>query len=312
MGDLEKSDPIEPQSEPTSRSLSQQQTPIHTPRSDTAKEETSSTPPSGDDWDSPEDPDNPQNWNLASKIYHVTVPGLFGFAVPVIGGFAAQYKGWRWTQWCILFISLAVFLSAIPMNETYKKAILKRRAKARGIPASPPPSGAAVKSTKYIPRPPEDIHADFPKPVVFFLSLYTAFTFAILFLFFAAIPYVFERPPYAFSVSQTGLVFLAIGLGVLLASMTGLIIDTKLYQVQHRKATAAGHMHAQPEHRLYNAMIGSVGIPVGLFWFAWTADKGVHWAVPVVGAVPFAWGNLCLFVCTASPCLLACADKPAG
>lgn len=212
------------------------------------------------------------------------------------------------------------------MNETYKKAILKRRAKARGIPASPPPSGAAVKSTViqnflrpmhmlvtevHPPSPRGDIHADLPQPVVFFLSLYTAFTFAILFLFFAAIPYVFERPPYAFSVSQTGLVFLAIGLGVLLASMTGLVIDTKLYQVQHRKATAAGHMHAQPEHRLYNAMIGSVGIPVGLFWFAWTADKGVHWAVPVVGAVPFAWGNLCLFVCTASPCLLACADDAA-
>lgn len=33
------------------------------------------------DWNGPEDPENPQNWRLAVKVYHVTVPGLFGFAV---------------------------------------------------------------------------------------------------------------------------------------------------------------------------------------------------------------------------------------
>jgi hypothetical protein len=43
-------------------------------------------------------------------------------------------------------------------------------------------------------------------------------------------------------------------------------------------------------------MIGCFGIPIGLFWFAWTADRGVHWIVPTLAAVPFAWGNLCLFV----------------
>lgn len=80
----------------------------------------------------------------------------------------------------------------------------------------------------------------------------------------------------------------------------GILIDTHLYQVQHRKAVAAGNMHAQPEHRLYNAMVGSLGITIGLFWFAWTANAGVHWAIPVVGAVPFAWGNLCLFVSSMS------------
>ena len=131
---------------------------------------------------------------------------------------------------------------------------------------------------------------------MFFLSLYTAFTFAILFLFFAAIPYVFERPPYLFSASHTGLIFIAIGLGVCLASLTGIVIDDKFYQAQYRKAVSAGAHHAQPEHRLYNAMIGSVGIPVGLFWFAWTANAGAHWAVLAVSTIPFAWGNLCLFV----------------
>jgi hypothetical protein len=81
-----------------------------------------------------------------------------------------------------------------------------------------------------------------------------------------------------------------------------------MYQAAHRKAVAKGHTNARPEHRLYNAMIGSIGIPVGLFWFAWCADKGVHWAVLCVSAVPFAWGNLSLFVSSNSICLRDMVD----
>ena len=46
-------------------------------------------------------------------------------------------------------------------------------------------------------------------------------------------------------------------------------------------------------------MFGSLGVPVGLFWVAWTARPGVHWASPVVAAVPFAWGNLSVFTAAA-------------
>lgn len=37
---------------------------------------------------------------------------------PVIGGFAAQFRGWRWTQWCTLFIALAVTAMVMFMSET--------------------------------------------------------------------------------------------------------------------------------------------------------------------------------------------------
>ncbi|KAF2871670.1 major facilitator superfamily domain-containing protein [Massariosphaeria phaeospora] len=219
---------------------------------------------------------------------------------PVIGGFAAQYKGWRWTQWCMLFISVAVYALALPMKETYKPVILARRAKKLGISAEKPSaqSSAAVKSSlvQNFIRP---LHMLCTEPVVFFLSLYNAFAFAILFLFFAAFPLVFQRPPYNFTTSQSGLTFLGIGLGVLLASLTGVLIDRSIYQPQHQRASAAGKPHAQPEHRLYSAMVGSFGIPLGLFWFGWAAEAGRHWAVLVVAAVPFAWGNLCLFISAA-------------
>ena len=50
-----------------------------------------------------------------------------------MGGFVAQYKGWRWTQWCMIFVGIFVFALAIPSKETYKPVILRRRTKKLGL-----------------------------------------------------------------------------------------------------------------------------------------------------------------------------------
>lgn len=217
---------------------------------------------------------------------------------PFIGGFVAQYKNWRWTQWCILFVTAAIYVLVIFTEETYKKIILKKRAKRLGIapPKKTTPSGLAAVKFHLVNTLFRPLHMLFVEPIVLFLSLYTAFAFSVLFGFFAAFPYIFRRPPYNFTVSQSGLVFLAVGLGVVLAGVTGIIIDRLVYQQHHHAAVKAGKVSAVPEHRLYAAMMGSLGLPIGVFWFAWCADKGVHWAVLVVAMVPFAWGNLLLFV----------------
>jgi hypothetical protein len=50
-------------------------------------------------------------------------------------------------------------------------------------------------------------------------------------------------------------------------------------------------------------MFGSFGITIGLFWFAWVSRASVHWMVPIIAAIPFAWGNLSIFVCGSLTCL---------
>ena len=51
---------------------------------------------------------------------------------PALGGFAAQDKGWRWTQWLLLFLMVPTYLYSLGMKETYKKIILQNRAKNLG------------------------------------------------------------------------------------------------------------------------------------------------------------------------------------
>ena len=182
------------------------------------------------------------------------------------------------------------------MEETYKKTILRKRAKSLGLDRPQGPSGlAALKFLLHLTffRP---VHMLVTEPIVIAWSSYIAFNFAVLYSFFAAFPLIFSSV-YNFDLEQTGLTFLAIGIGCILASMTFILIDRLVY----RKHLAQSHLQGRdgvvaPEHRLYAAMIGSAGIPIGLFWFAWTARKEVHWMSPVAAAVPFAWGNLCVFV----------------
>ena len=150
------------------------------------------------------------------------------------------------------------------MQETYKKIILARRARKLNLPG-PPQSG--LKGWPYMKmlititlfRPVRMLATE---PLVFFLSLYNSFTFSVLFAFFGAYPYTFESV-YHFNTWQTGLAFLGILTGVLLAVVTCIAFDRLIYYPKHLRVLREGKMFVAPEHRLYAAMAGAFGVPVG-------------------------------------------------
>lgn len=167
-------------------------------------------------------------------------------------------------MWVIIIIGVPIYALTFFTSETYKKVILKRRAKARGLPIPPGPTGAEamkVLLTITLFRP---IHMLFTEPIVGFISLYVAFSFGVLFAFFASFPYVFGRV-YGFDSGEVGLAFLGLWFGLILAVITFGVCDRTLYKAAKEKAKIEGRP-TSPEHRLYASMIGSLGIPVSLFW----------------------------------------------
>lgn len=47
---------------------------------------------------------------------------------PLIGGFAAEYLGWRWTNWIVMILSGVAWIACSFVAETYAPAILRKKA----------------------------------------------------------------------------------------------------------------------------------------------------------------------------------------
>jgi MFS family permease len=212
---------------------------------------------------------------------------------PLIGGYTMQiHQDWRWIQWVMLMIAGPVGLAALPARETSKTIILSKRAKAHGEPGPPkPPLMVMMKQLLVVTliRPLKMLVAE---PIVMAWALYHSFAFGVLFAFFDSYPYVFIKT-YGFTFGQVGLAFLGIAVGTVLAVLTFMIVDKTIYQ---KKKRAAAPGRPAPEERLYTSMLGAFGVPIALFWFAWTARPEVHFMAPIAAGVPFGWGIVTLFV----------------
>lgn len=126
-------------------------------------------------------------------------------------------------------------------------------------------------------------------PIVLLLSIYMAVVYGYLYLLFTTLTEVFEQR-YHFSQGSVGLSFLGIGIG----SMIGLVIFGALSDKTVKKMSAKGEM--KPEFRLPPLIPGSLIIPIGLFWYGWSADQGVHWIMPIIGTSFVGLGLLATFL----------------
>ncbi|GAD92986.1 conserved hypothetical protein [Paecilomyces variotii No. 5] len=228
----------------------------------------------------------------------VAAPFLGPCLAPVVGGFLVERMGWRWLEWVSVFLGVGTCVFALGMRETYKEVILRHHSEKK--PGSVKPVRHYLSTLRNwmaltMLRPMKMLVSE---PIVLFLSLYVGFNFAVLYAFFASIPLVFAKT-YNFSDSKIGLTFVALGIGVFLATLTSILCDKLIYQPKARRALSIGHVSSlPPENRLYPAVMGSLGTVVGLFWFAWTARSSVFWLSPVAALIPFNWGNLCIFSTT--------------
>lgn len=127
------------------------------------------------------------------------------------------------------------------------------------------------------------LHMLFTEPIVGFLYLYAAFDFRLLYIFVVASPSTYAEV-YGFNLNQQGLSFVGFIVGAMVASLPAVILVQCLHQHQAPADPEAKNLLTPPapEHRLYAAMLGSLLLPVGLFWYGWTMRPDIHWSCPMV------------------------------
>jgi MFS transporter, DHA1 family, multidrug resistance protein len=215
---------------------------------------------------------------------------------PLIGGFAAMAKGWRWPMWEVVWMASPVLLVLLLlMPETSASNILLRRA--RRLRKLIGDSKLKLQSQSEIDqrhmsasnilfsaliRPMEIMLKD---PSIFFVNVYTGYFYGVFYTFFEVFPLVFP-PFYDFNLGQTGLAFLACFIGVIVG-LLAYFAYLHFYMVPDNIRNGL----REQEHRLVPAIIGSFLLPIGLFLFAWTSNSKIHWAVPLVGVCIFVIGH---------------------
>lgn len=236
---------------------------------------------------------------------------------PIIAGFAVESQGWRWSQWIQLFAAGLIFPFILIMPETHKGVILRKRAEKRKLKLkefSKEDQKEFLKVTMTITvlRPLKMLVVE---PIVLVFSIYIAFIFAVLFAFFEAYPVIY-RSVYKMDLGISGLPFLGIGIGLWIGCLFYLWIDRRYLFPEapegtpnlenptslrvkpyrgHRDPKTGNLKPVVPEDFLLSCKIGSIALPIALFWQAWTAREDVHWMAPVAAGVPFGFGLILIF-----------------
>ncbi|KAK9460634.1 major facilitator superfamily domain-containing protein [Lipomyces oligophaga] len=203
---------------------------------------------------------------------------------PIIGGFLAAVS-WRWIFRVIGIVAGLLAIACFFLDETYAPILLRRKAarlrKETGNAALYSIYEDRVTSpfsilSRSIIRPVQLLIAS---PVVLIPSLLSACTYGELYLLFTTFTDVFETQ-YGFSTDIVGLAYIGLGLGSLSSCFIMIFFADR---IMIHLANKRPDKKRQPEFRLPLVIILTPFVTIGLLIYGWTADKQVHWIVPIIG-----------------------------
>ncbi|KAK2626858.1 hypothetical protein QTJ16_004033 [Diplocarpon rosae] len=238
----------------------------------------------------------------SKRAYAIGIWGLAAICGPVlgplIGGFAAQHKGWQWPIWELLWLSgFALIVLIFFLPETSSTNILYRRTrrlrKLTGrddLKCEPELAGEEMSMNDIVMMTlVKPFSLTFTEPILFLLNLYIALIYGLLYVWFESFAIVFTGI-YGFNLGLEGLSFVGILVG-------GFVVIGPfclyLKYIQEPQFNENGEL--KPEKRLPPAFVGAFCIPICMFWFGWTSRASVHWIVPVIGSSFFTIGAFLLF-----------------
>lgn len=214
-------------------------------------------------------------------------------------GFISQNTTWRWC-----FYSTSIFTACVQvvgyfsLQETYAPKLLAwKREKLRKE------TGNADLHTEY-DRPDKTLShllkTAMQRPFIFLgtqpiiqcLAVYMAYLYGLMYLMLSTFPLLWVQH-YKESPGIGSLNFISMGLGFFLGTQVTAPLNDMLYRRLKRKNHGVG----KPEFRVPMMVPASLLVPIGLFWYGWSAQAHVHWILPNIGACIFCAGTIVGFQC---------------
>lgn len=236
----------------------------------------------------------------AISIY--SLAPLLGPAVgPIAGGFITVNTTWRWVFYATTIADGVIQLSGLFfLQETYTPVLLHRK------------KLKLIKETGN-----EKLHTEFDnnlklsaklktslsrpfvmlgtQPIIQVLAVYMAYLYGMMYLVLSTFPTLWTTE-YGESTGISGLNYISLGLGFFIGTQICAPLQDRIY-----KKLKAKHGEGKPEFRVPLMIPGAFLVPVGLFWYGWSAQAKVHWIMPNIGAAIFAAGVIVSFQCNFIP-----------
>jgi MFS family permease len=234
---------------------------------------------------------------------------IFG---PIIGGFLQYYLPLSWNFWIQLIIGAVVqVIHFFCVPETRSSCIVTAEAQKRRKANEPNVySEAEVNHRSFLSKEglkhctaiwirPFVMFAR--EPIVLFLSLISGFSDALIFTFLDSLGLVYAQ--WHFKSFQTGLVFLAIGFGYILAYAIWLLV------IRHQKKLRKTRTLA-PEELLTWLLWTAPLLVIGIFGFAPTSTGApLPWIAPTLFLILIGVANFAIYGATIDYMIVAYGDK---
>ncbi|KAG1892583.1 multidrug resistance protein 4 [Suillus subluteus] len=234
----------------------------------------------------------------ASAVALYSIGPLIGPAIgPVMGGFIAESVGVQYVFYVIIALSGVAAMIGIPLlRETYAPVI---RLRLNNMALDPEKATAGHPALQHDMGKWAYLWLNLKRPIIlltrsfilFMLSLYMSLIYGIYYVMFATFPNLFSKV-YHFSTGIGGLMYIGIGVGFLTASLFGARVSSKIYTYLAAKNGGKG----KPEMRIPALIFGSFFVPVGLFWYGWSAQAKAHFMMPIIGTAIFGFGLMTSFL----------------
>lgn len=220
---------------------------------------------------------------------------------PIINGFIVKNEslGWRWCQYIAGIISALCLASmTFAFEETHAGTILSRKAHHLRQKTGNIFIYAEIDKESFtfggivsmiLKR---SMQMFLVEPILLLMTIYNSFVFGLLYLFLTEIPLIFGPGGYNFSEGVSLLPYIGIILGVEVGGLMNVFFERRYL----RKVAEAGRL--LPEERLIPMFLGSICLPIGIFWLSWAGQyyDRVHWIVPTIGNFPLGFGLICIFL----------------
>jgi multidrug resistance protein len=225
---------------------------------------------------------------------------LLGPAIgPIAGGFITENTTWRWVFYATTIADGVIqFVGLFLLQETYAPILLQRK---------------KVKLIKETGN--NDLHTEWDDPsrtlsqtletglarpfrllgtqiIIQMLALYMAYTYGLMYLVLSTFPTLWADV-YHESIGIGGLNYISLGVGLFIGTQVCAPLQDRIYRALKKRNNGVG----KPEFRVPLMVPGALCVPIGLFWYGWSAQAELHWIMPNIGVAFFGFGVITSFQC---------------